>query len=166
LRKIVFSILFFILALLIQFFLGRYLNILGVFPNFILITIVFLGMLRGRLEASVVGFLFGFVWDVFSADIFGMRMLIFTLIGYLSGLLSRNFDREQVYVQFITVLISNIFYWVFIALIYSIFTSNYANITDSLFSLKNIFSLLFTVIIAPPSFFVLRLFIFIKDRRN
>jgi rod shape-determining protein MreD len=166
LRRVVFSILFFILTLLVQFFLGRYLNILGVFPNFVLIAIVFLGMLRGRLEASIVGFLFGFVWDVFSADIFGMRMLIFTLIGYLSGLLSRNFDREQIYVQFITVLISNIFYWVFIALIYSIFTSNYANIAGSIFSLKTSLSLLFTVIIGPPSFFILRLFILIKDRRN
>jgi rod shape-determining protein MreD len=113
-------------------------------------------MSKGRFEACLAGFMFGFVWDVFAVDIFGMRMLLFTLIGYFVGLASRNFDRNQIYAQILGVFLANIAYWGGIAAVYYVFSSKVNNIFSIVFTLRNFFSLILTIIATPFAFLFFR----------
>jgi rod shape-determining protein MreD len=112
-------------------------------------------MTKGRLEAVVAGFLFGIIWDVFSVDIFGMRMLLFPVIGYAVGLLGRNFDKDQLYTQAFIIFIANLIFLLGQALIYSSFYSENIHIFSAIFNLRNLFCLVLTVIFAIPSFLLL-----------
>jgi rod shape-determining protein MreD len=113
-------------------------------------------MSKGRFEACLAGFMFGFVWDIFAVDIFGMRMLLFTLIGYFIGLASRNFDRNQIYAQLLGVFLANIAYWGGIVAVYYAFALESNNILSIVFTLRNFFSLVFTIIVTPFAFFFFR----------
>jgi rod shape-determining protein MreD len=166
LKKIFVSILFVILIIVCQFFFSRNLSIFGAYPNIILISIVFFGMSKGRFEAVIEGFIFGLIWDSVATDIFGMRMLLFSIIGYTSGLLSRNFDNDQPYTQLLVVFVSLILYWIGTVIIYSTFAPESVNGFDAVLTLRNFGSALFTLIITIPTFFIMKLFDNTLSRRR
>ena len=145
--RIIFNVLFFLLIIFAQFVLGKHLNILGVFPNIVLITIVFLAMSKGRFEACLAGFMF----------IFAMRMLIFTLIGYFVGLASRNFDKNQIYAQVLGVFLANIAYWGGLVAVYYAFAPETNNISSLVFTLRNFLSFVLTILITPFVFLFFRI---------
>lgn len=165
-KKILASLLFVILIILSQFFFNRSLSIFGAFPNIVLISIVFLGMTKGRFEAVIAGFIFGIIWDTFATDIFGMRMLLFSIVGYTSGLLSRNFDNDQPYTQLLVVVVSLILYWLGTIIIYSTFAPESVNGFDAVLTLRNLGSAVFTLIITLPAFFIMKIFDNILSRRR
>jgi len=119
-KKLVYYILFYIFFSLVQFIFGRYIGIFGVFPNFILLAVVYLGISKRTICAQLLGFLFGLSWDVFSTDIFGIRAVMFTVAGYLSGKIFKNFDVDKVFSQFVIVFFVNIVYWLGFGLIHFI----------------------------------------------
>lgn len=157
-------ILFYIFFCLIQFFFGQYLNIDGIFPNFILIAIIYLGLSRGRMSAQCMGFLFGLTWDVFSTDVFGVRTIMFTIIGHMAGGLSKSFDKDQIPTQIVIVLVGNIIYWLGFSLIYLIIPEDFAVYKPFAISLHSTLKVAFTVLIAPVVFFVLNTIIKIGKR--
>ncbi len=156
--KLIYYIIFYALFCWLQFFFGKYLNIDGIFPNFILIAVVYLGLKRGQLPAEVMGFLLGLTWDAFSTDVFGVRAIMFTVIGYFSGMLSSSFDKEQVYTQLVVVFISSIVYWLGFSLIYFIIPEGAGSYTPFVVSLYGSLKIGLTVLIAPIVFAVLNLF--------
>jgi rod shape-determining protein MreD len=138
----------------LQFFFGEYLNICRVFPNFILILVVYLGLTRGFVSAEITGFLFGLVWDVFTTDIFGLRTVIFTTIGYLTGMMSKHFDKDNLLAKTVIVLLANLVYWFGSILIYCVFSINEGSFL-SFITTQTVFKILITILIAPVIFFIL-----------
>jgi len=120
-KKLIYYLLLYVVSSLVQFFFGKYLNIAGIFPNLMLIVVVYLGLSKGSVVAQVMGFLFGWTWDVFSTDIFGIRAVVFTVIGYLAGAISRNFNRNEVFSQFVIIFFAGIVYWLCFNLICFVF---------------------------------------------
>jgi rod shape-determining protein MreD len=137
-----------------QFFFGRYINICGVFPNFILIFVVYLGLSKAIISAQLMGFLFGLTWDVFSTDIFGIRTVMFAVIGYLVGRFCRNFDREKIFTQVVIVFFAGAVYWLGFSLIYFIFSDN-GNCMLSLSVLSVSSKIVTTALFAPLVFYIL-----------
>jgi len=154
-RKILYYVFFYILFCLLQFFFGQYLNIDGIFPNFILIAVVYLALTRGQLSAQLMGFILGLTWDAFSTDVFGVRAVMFTVIGYLAGTLSRNFDKDQVFTQFIMVFFASIVYWIGFSLIYFIVPEGAGGYTPFVISTYGSLKIALTVAVAPLVFFAL-----------
>jgi rod shape-determining protein MreD len=139
---------------MLQFFFGRYINVYGIFPNFILIFVVYFGLSKGIINAQLMGFLFGLTWDVFSTDIFGVRTVMFTVIGYFTGRFFRNFDRKKKFTQFVIMVFAGAVYWSGFGLIYFIFSDN-GNCAFS-FSILSIFSkIIVTAMFAPLVFYIL-----------
>jgi rod shape-determining protein MreD len=139
---------------MIQFFFGRHINVCGIFPNFILVFIVYLGLSKGIINAQLMGFLFGLTWDTFSTDIFGIRTIMFTVIGYLAGVFCRKFDRERIFTQAVVIFFAGAVYWLGFSLIYFIFSDNgnhmfYFNILSA--SSK----IVITAVFAPLVFYIL-----------
>jgi rod shape-determining protein MreD len=138
----------------LQFFFGKYFNIFGISPNFMLILVVYLGFTRGVVSAEIIGFLFGLTWDVFSTDVFGIRAVMFTVIGYIIGMINRNFDKDSLQAQVVIVLLANLAYWVGFSFIYWILHSG-DNINSSFITVQSIFKILSTTLFAPAVFFIL-----------
>jgi rod shape-determining protein MreD len=138
---------------LLQFFFGKYLNIDGIFPNFILIAIVYLGLSEGKMSAQLMGFLLGLTWDAFSTDVFGVRVIMFTVIGYFTGALNKNFDKDQIFAQVILVFAACIVYWLGFSAIYFVIPEGAGSYSPFVVSLYGSLKIGFTVLIAPAVFF-------------
>jgi rod shape-determining protein MreD len=139
---------------MLQFFFGRYINVYGIFPNFILIFVVYLGLSKGIINAQLMGFLFGLTWDVFSTDIFGVRTVMFTVIGYLTGRFYGNFYEKKFFTQVVITFFSDAVYWLGFGLIYFIFSDN-RNCVFS-FSILSVFlKIVVTAVFSPLVFYIL-----------
>ncbi|AKL98701.1 rod shape-determining protein MreD [Endomicrobium proavitum] len=156
-KKAVFYILFFIFFCILQFFFGQFLSVKGVFPNFILIAIVFLALSRGQTSAELTGFFFGLVWDVFSTDILGGRVVMFTVIGYLVGMFAKSFDEDQAFTQITMVFFANIIYWLGFSFICMILPEGSGSYTPFVVTWAGSLKIAVTVLIAPFVFFVLNI---------
>jgi rod shape-determining protein MreD len=139
---------------MLQFFFGRYINVYGIFPNFILIFVVYFGLSKGTIKPQLMGFLFGLTWDVFSTDIFGVRTVMFTVIGYLAARLHKNFDRKRFFTQVVIMFFAGIVYWSGFGLIYFVFLDN-KNGAFSFSILSVFFKIVVTVMFAPFVFYIL-----------
>jgi rod shape-determining protein MreD len=139
---------------MLQFFFGKYLNICGVFPNLILILVVYLGLARGIISAEVMGFLFGLTWDVFSTDVFGIRTVIFTIIGYFTGKINKNVDKDRALAQIVIVVLTNFAYWFIFSFIYWVIPASERG-SPSFITTQVMFKILATVIVTPIVFFIL-----------
>jgi rod shape-determining protein MreD len=146
----------------LQFFFGKYFNVFGFFPNFILILIVYLGLTRGVVSAEIIGFLFGITWDVFSTDVFGIRAVMFTIVGYLVGMVKKDFDKDSLSAQFVIVLFVNVVYWFGFSIIYWILPVGEVG-HSSFITIQSIFKILLTALFTPIVFFLLdRLDLFVS----
>ncbi|MDR2811988.1 MAG: rod shape-determining protein MreD [Endomicrobium sp.] len=153
-KKFITYFLIYIIFCPLQFFFGKYINIYGVFPNFILILIVYLGLTKGVVSAEIAGFLFGLTWDVFSTDIFGMRTVIFTIIGYLTGIMNRHFDKDSPLTKIVIVLSANLIYWFGFSFIYWVLPASESP-SLSFITAQAAFKILVTTLIVPIIFFIL-----------
>ena len=154
-RKIIYYIFFYVLFCLLQFFFGRYINIYGVFPNFILISVVYLGLSRGKLAGETMGFFLGLTWDAFSTDVFGVRAIMFTIIGYFAGMMNKSFDKDQIFTQIIVVFFANAIYWAGFSLMYYVIPEGSSSYTPFVITMQGSMKIAVTVVIAPVIFYIL-----------
>ncbi|MCL1972993.1 MAG: rod shape-determining protein MreD [Endomicrobia bacterium] len=154
-RKILYYIFFYVLFCLLQFFFGRYINVYGIFPNFILIAVVYLGLSRGRLTGETMGFFLGLTWDAFSTDVFGVRAIMFTVIGYFAGMMNKSFDKDQIFTQIIVVFFANVIYWAGFSLLYYIIPEGSSSYTPFVITMQGSIKIAVTVVITPVIFYIL-----------
>lgn len=92
------------LALLIIFVLQStllsFIEIKGVKPDILLIVIVIFSVFGGSLEGSIYGLIGGILQDIFFGHAVGFNMLIYMLIGFIFGEISKNLFKEK----FVTVM--------------------------------------------------------------
>ncbi|MCL2335358.1 MAG: rod shape-determining protein MreD, partial [Endomicrobia bacterium] len=110
---------------------------------------------RGQMSAQCMGFILGLTWDAFSTDVFGVRAVMFAVIGYFAGMFIRSFDKDQVFTQVIMVFVSSIVYWLGFSLIYFIVPEGSGNYTPFAVSTYGSLKIALTVLLAPAVFLVL-----------
>jgi rod shape-determining protein MreD len=153
-KKFITYFLLYIIFCTLQFFFGKYINICGIFPNLILILIVYLGLTKGFVSAELAGFLFGLTWDIFSTDIFGIRAVVFTIVGYLTGMMNKHFDKDSPLAKIVIVLSANLVYWFGFSFVYWVLPAGESS-SSSFITAQAAFKILVTVLIAPIIFFIL-----------
>jgi rod shape-determining protein MreD len=122
-------------------------------------------MTRGKMEAQILGFLFGLTWDIFATDVFGGRTLMLTLVGYFMGMLKKSFDIEQTSTQVFVVFAASFLYWTGFNLISYHFVDNMDGFSLFSISLRGFFGFAFTLAITPIVFTILKkVFYLIEDR--
>ena len=87
---IVFLILYFLQSNFFSWF-----NISGIKPNLFIIFLVFLGLFLGKEYGIVWGILLGLFLDLFISSNIGINAITLGLVGYLAGVLEKNFSREH-----------------------------------------------------------------------
>jgi len=85
-----------VVALVIQLTLINSVTILGLKPDLIMVIVVVLSLLRGEKEGAISGFAFGFLQDIFSANLLGINALVKTVIGFTCGILKEKIFHEHI----------------------------------------------------------------------
>jgi rod shape-determining protein MreD len=120
-----------------------------------MIAVVYMGLSRGKLSGEVMGFLLGITWDAFSTDVFGVRAIMFTLIGYFSGMMNKDFDKDHVFTQITAVFLANMIYWIGFSLIYYIIPEGSGSYKPFVITMQGSLKIALTVAIAPLIFYIL-----------
>ncbi len=72
-----------------------FLSIGGFLPDLFVIWIVYVAIRRGQLEASVAGFVVGFLQDALAAQFFGLGAFSKTICGFIAGYFFNENNTEQ-----------------------------------------------------------------------
>lgn len=146
--------LFYIIILTLQFVLPKYMIYSTVYPNFILIYVVYVALNRGAMKGQLTGFFYGLSWDILATDVFGARTLTLTLAGYIAGKFNKNLNKDQIVTQIIIMLICLIITHLSLVLLYLLIPDNFAKKSIELNSNFLLYCLV-NIIITPVVFKIL-----------
>ena len=107
-------IIFYISMIIVGFFLqtGIFteLSLGGIVPNLLLICTVSIGMIRGKKEGCLLGFIFGIMMDALYAMYFGVYALLLAVLGYIAGYVQQIFYEEDMTLPIVVIGISDFLY--------------------------------------------------------
>ncbi|MBQ3942876.1 MAG: rod shape-determining protein MreD, partial [Elusimicrobia bacterium] len=120
--NIIISIIVYFFLIILQFVIPKYMpfNIWMLYPNFILMFVVYTALNKGIMKGQLTGFFYGLTWDVLSTDIFGVRTLSFTIAGYLAGSFNKKLNKNQPLTQIIVMAIGLIITHLILNVVYLI----------------------------------------------
>lgn len=107
-----------ILCFTLQSTIFHYFELANVVPNLILIVTMSFGLMRGRKEGLLVGFLSGLLVDIFFGSVLGPYAFIYMTIGYFNGFFHRIYYVEDVLLPMIMITLNEFLYNFIIYLIY------------------------------------------------
>ena len=158
------TILIYLILIVVQFVIPKYMpfNIWMVYPNFILMFIVYTALNKGIMKGQTIGFIYGLTWDILSTDIFGIRALSFTIAGYLAGSFNKKLNKNQPLTQIIVMAIGLIVTQLVLNITYIIMPASEKIFVQNFeLSYIVIFNILVNLILTPLIF---KIFLFI-DRK-
>lgn len=82
----------------------------GIIPNLMIVLTSAFGFMRGEKEGLVIGFLSGFLIDVFCNGFLGFYALLLMYIGFLNGKFSRIFYPEDIKLPLALIIVSDLSY--------------------------------------------------------
>lgn len=162
--NVIISIIIYFALIIVQFVIPKYMpfNIWMVYPNFILMFIVYVALNKGIMKGQTIGFLYGLTWDVLSTDIFGVRTLSFTIAGYLAGSFNKKLNKKQPLTQIIVMAIGLIVTHLILNITYIIMpASETVYVQNFELSYLIIFNILINLILTPIIF---KIFLLIDKR--
>ncbi len=90
------------LVLTFQWMLGDVFSIYGITPSFLVVFIIYVGLVHSQLHAIWLGFILGFVIDSLTGTaLLGISALSLSLVGYLAGIFHARIVRIPVIVQYL-----------------------------------------------------------------
>ena len=114
------NILLILLALFLQTSWIDAISIVGIKPDLVLIVLVFVGITRGQIEATALGFLSGLLLDIYNPEWMGVNALANSLVGFAVGYSRIGIVAEDIKVQtailFSATLLHDIIYFIFYAI--------------------------------------------------
>ncbi|MBR3627915.1 MAG: rod shape-determining protein MreD [Elusimicrobia bacterium] len=159
------TIIIYLILIVVQFVIPKYMpfNIWVVYPNFILMFVIYTALNKGIMKGQTIGFIYGLTWDILSTDIFGIRALSFTIAGYLAGSFNKKLNKNQSLTQIIVMAIGLIVTQLILNITYVIMPASETIFVQNFeLSYLIIFNILVNLILTPVIF---KGFLFI-DRRS
>jgi rod shape-determining protein MreD len=158
LRIVVLSIII-ILNIVLQGTFFQTISISNIAPNLLIITTVSFALIRGKKSGMMMGFILGFLQDMFFGSVLGFYALIYMYCGFICGHFTKSFYRDSLVIPIFIIGIMN----VLSNIVIYIFTYLFRGKTDINFYLKTIMlpEFTYTVIIA---IFVYKLYFFINNK--
>ena len=97
-KKLLVSLIVFLLICVAIWFQVNFLNIFTFFDTAANLAIVFIcgvGLLSGKTPGALVGATYGILLDLLFGKSFGVYLLLYGLLGFASGEMSRGFSKEN-----------------------------------------------------------------------
>ena len=110
LKKTVIGAVLIIVCFILQTSIFGKLPLGGVTPNLLIMLTSFFGFIYGNKEGTIVGFFSGLLLDMFFGVHFGMFALIYLSIGFLNGLIRKQFFGDDVKLPLLLVALSDLLY--------------------------------------------------------
>lgn len=79
------AIILFFPLLIIQSTIIPLISIAGIIPDLILILLVYFTLRLGQIHGTILGFVYGFLLDLITGNIFGSAMIAKTISGFVAG---------------------------------------------------------------------------------
>jgi len=108
-RRII-MILLILLCFILQCTVLPAISLASIKPNLLIILIVSFALMRGKKEGMFVGFLCGFLVDLFFENRLGFHALMYTYIGYLNGFCCRIFYDDDIKMPILLIAASDFAY--------------------------------------------------------
>jgi rod shape-determining protein MreD len=97
-----------IVAVLLQTAVAPNLRLLGAYPDFALITVVSVALIRGPETGAVFGFLTGMLTAIALMEPFGLSAFVFVLVGYFAGRYAETADLPASFAPLLTVFVATL----------------------------------------------------------
>ncbi|MEK6645966.1 MAG: rod shape-determining protein MreD [Candidatus Firestonebacteria bacterium] len=115
-----------------QTVLQKILDIRGIFPDLLLVFVVYSALNKGIEVGMVTGFFCGSIIDSLSLSPAGLNMLSMLMLGYFVGVLREKIYKDKPFNQILIVIISTIVYGLIITIFIKVFHSSNRNILNFL----------------------------------
>jgi len=147
--KVLLLVVILLLGFTIQSSLVVKISILGIRPDLLLAIVIYLGLLKGPIPASITGFVVGLVVDLSTTHLLGINALSMSVAGFVAGNVWVNINRESFLAQFLVLFLISLLHDV----LFLILTTG-GRLTDILqsFAWVSIPSGLYTSAISPVLF--------------
>ncbi|HET7354884.1 MAG TPA: rod shape-determining protein MreD [Gaiellaceae bacterium] len=86
------------------------LHVFGAVPEFLLVSLVGLSLLRGSVAGAVGGFFAGLLVDTASLGTLGLTSLVLTLAGYWIGRYGETTGRDRAHAPFLSIAVVTVLY--------------------------------------------------------
>ena len=101
-----------ITAFLIQLLFLDHIKIAGVKPDLLVLMVVFFAIFFGPGTGAEAGFVSGLFKDTYSLDIFGVNIVLLSMMGLIAGMLSPKLFKESKLTQGLLVFASSVLYMI------------------------------------------------------
>jgi rod shape-determining protein MreD len=95
-------------AAILQVTIFGQIDILGGYPDVVLLTLVAIALLRGAIYGAVLGFFAGLVVDTANLGTLGVTSLLLTIAGYWIGRYGETTGRDRAHAPFVSVAVATI----------------------------------------------------------
>jgi rod shape-determining protein MreD len=97
-----------LVAVLLQTAVAPHLRLLGAFPDFALIAVVCVALVKGAEAGAVFGFLIGMITAIALLEPFGLSAFVFVLVGYFAGRYAETADVPAGLAPLLTVFVATL----------------------------------------------------------
>lgn len=116
-RRFIIQLIIILVCFLLQTAVFRYLDLAGIVPNLLLIPTVSFGMMRGRKEGMLIGFISGLLIDLFYGSIVGPYALLYMYLGYINGFFHRVYFMEDILLPMLMVGANDFVFSIFVYIV-------------------------------------------------
>lgn len=109
-RRYLIQLLIIMTCFLLQSSCFRYFALAGIVPNLLLIPTMAFGVMRGRKEGMLVGFVSGLLMDIFYGSVIGPYALLYMYLGYINGFFHRVYYMEDLLLPMIMAGVNDLAY--------------------------------------------------------
>jgi rod shape-determining protein MreD len=111
------AVLLFVAAIL-QVSIFSQVNVFGAVPDFLLVTLVAVSLLRGAIVGALGGFFAGLIVDTATLSTLGLTSLVLTIAGYWIGRYGETTGRDRAHAPFLSVAVITVLYSVGLLLVH------------------------------------------------
>lgn len=116
-RRFIIQLIIILVCFLLQTAVFRYLDLAGIVPNLLLIPTVSFGMMRGRKEGMLIGFISGLLIDLFYGSIVGPYAMLYMYLGYINGFFHRVYFMEDILLPMLMVGANDFVFSIFVYIV-------------------------------------------------
>lgn len=103
-----------IMSFTLQTSVFHFFSLANITPNFMLITVMAAGLMRGRKAGIAVGFFSGLLIDIFFGEFLGIYAFIYMMFGFVNGFFNHMFYAEEAVFPLAMVAVNDLIYGIVI----------------------------------------------------
>ena len=153
-KKTIINICLIIMSIIIYYLQANFFswfNIAGIKPNIFIILVMFIGLFANQSMGTIYGMIIGIFLDFVIGSKVGITAISMGIIGFLAGIIDKNFSKDTRMTMIFIVLSSTIIFESIECIMKYILCGNIYNIISFLkvLSIETLYNIIITIILYP-----------------